>query len=361
MEDPRRQLATSAVLALVLLRLVIGWHFFYEGLSKLEYDRTTGSYRIGFSAEPFFAQAKGPLAGLYHAQVSHLHDWPRLLAVPRENRPLTDEQSAEQATWDAEYQARVAEAQKSNKPAPVEFPPYEPYYDWAQKIVDDWKAVLAEVTAIPELSEEQARKAADAFELRRQQLADYFAEEASAMTDYQHELARLERWMASPEADGVPFQRERIAAKQAETTATVRAWVNQVAEFEQNYLVDLRHVLSAEQRAESNLESEMDDALATAHSLRIDWINLTATVLTLGVGICLLTGLFTRVASVVGALFLLTVIASQPPWIPDAQSTIYQTIELVALLVLAATAAGRWLGLDYVTYVLFHKKKEHEV
>ena len=58
-----------------------------------------------------------------------------------------------------------------------------------------------------------------------------------------------------------------------------------------------------------------------------------------------------------GAVFLLSVIASQPPWLPTAEPTINQTIELAGLLVLAGTGAGRWLGLDYFTWALFRKRK----
>ena len=33
-----------AIFTLVLLRLVIGWHFFGEGMKKLQYDRHTGRF-----------------------------------------------------------------------------------------------------------------------------------------------------------------------------------------------------------------------------------------------------------------------------------------------------------------------------
>jgi uncharacterized membrane protein YphA (DoxX/SURF4 family) len=68
----------------------------------------------------------------------------------------------------------------------------------------------------------------------------------------------------------------------------------------------------------------------------------------------------TRIAAVVGALFLLGVILSQPPWLSDTAPTMFQIIEFVALLVLAGTGAGRWAGLDYFTYVLFHRNREPE-
>jgi uncharacterized membrane protein YphA (DoxX/SURF4 family) len=355
--DARRQLGTSAVLALVLLRLVIGGHFFSEGTSKVAYDRTTGSYQIAFSAEGFLSQAKGPLASLYRAQVPQMHDWQGLLAVPRANRPLADDEAAERAAWDADYQRQLADAAKAKKPAPIEFPPYAPYYGWARQIVNDWKATLADVTAIQGLTDAERRKAGEAFVVRHQQLADYLAEESAAMVDYQNELARLEQWQATPEADGVPFMQDRIKTKTAETTATAKPWVAQVGEFEQNYNVDLRHATTSGDSPDANLQATVDSAVIDSQTKRLGWINLGATVLTLGVGICLLAGLFTRTASIVGALFLLSVIVSQPPWIPDAQSTIYQAIEFVALLVLAATAAGRWFGLDYITYALFGRKE----
>ncbi|MEM7455443.1 MAG: TQO small subunit DoxD [Planctomycetota bacterium] len=65
------------------------------------------------------------------------------------------------------------------------------------------------------------------------------------------------------------------------------------------------------------------------------------------VGVLLIVGLFTRFASIAGAGFLASVVATQPPWVADAAPTYYQSIELFALLVIFATCAGRCGGLDY--------------
>ena len=46
------------MVALALLRVVIGWHFLYEGIVKL--------LKPGWSALSFLQQARGPLAGLFH-------------------------------------------------------------------------------------------------------------------------------------------------------------------------------------------------------------------------------------------------------------------------------------------------------
>ena len=86
-------------------------------------------------------------------------------------------------------------------------------------------------------------------------------------------------------------------------------------------------------------------------------MNLAVTGLTIGVGLCLLVGLFTRLAAVVGALFLLSVMATQPPWVPGAETTYfyYQLVEFAAMMLLAAAAAGRVAGLDFILHGLWSK------
>ena len=86
-------------------------------------------------------------------------------------------------------------------------------------------------------------------------------------------------------------------------------------------------------------------------------MNLAVTGLTIGVGLCLLVGLFTRLASVAGAFFLLSVMATQPPWVAGANTQFfyYQLVEFAALLFLAAVAAGRVAGLDLFLHALWSK------
>jgi uncharacterized membrane protein YphA (DoxX/SURF4 family) len=72
-------------------------------------------------------------------------------------------------------------------------------------------------------------------------------------------------------------------------------------------------------------------------------------------------GFFTRLASIAGAIFLLGVILSQPFWLSDSIQTMPQITEFVGLLVLAGTGAGRWLGLDYFTYRMFHRNRHLKV
>ncbi len=50
-------LSTAQMVTVVVLRVLIGWHFLYEGLSKLTSD--------GWSAKGFLLQARGPLAEVF--------------------------------------------------------------------------------------------------------------------------------------------------------------------------------------------------------------------------------------------------------------------------------------------------------
>ncbi len=67
----------------------------------------------------------------------------------------------------------------------------------------------------------------------------------------------------------------------------------------------------------------------------------------------LMVGLFTRLSALALALFLIAVMATQPPWVAGTVETYYQGVECVALLALATSPVGRWAGLDFfVHYVL---------
>jgi uncharacterized membrane protein YphA (DoxX/SURF4 family) len=104
----------------------------------------------------------------------------------------------------------------------------------------------------------------------------------------------------------------------------------------------------------------MDKAITDPRENRLHVLNIVVTALTITVGICLLLGFFTRLAAMVGVLFLFGVIASQPPWLYDALPTMSQVIEFAGLLVLAGTGAGRWLGPDFFTYALFNRWRREE-
>jgi uncharacterized membrane protein YphA (DoxX/SURF4 family) len=302
--DSRRTLGGFAILALVLLRLAIGWHFFTAGLEKIDRD-SDGGLRVTFTAAPFLGIAQGPFADTFKSMTPSGHDWQKLLAVPRQKKTLT------------------AEEQK----AAAENPPYKA---WQERIDADWQAIADKVVEVPNLSQEQIAQARASFAAKQVELDEYLQGEAAAIADYQHELWRLDQWRAKPG----------------------------VASLEADMASQFHGMLDPGQQLHLTTASAMTAATTGPEEAQLQRVNLGATVLTLAVGICLLLGLFTRTASIVGALFLVSVIATQPPWLPTAEPTINQTVELAGLLVLAGTGAGRWLGLDFFSWALFHRNDE---
>jgi uncharacterized membrane protein YphA (DoxX/SURF4 family) len=88
---------------------------------------------------------------------------------------------------------------------------------------------------------------------------------------------------------------------------------------------------------------------------RLEWMDWFASWGLFMIGVGLLLGFLTRTACVAGAVFLLLLYLTIPPfpWLPEPSRSeghyVYvnkNLIEMLALLVLATTRSGRWLGVD---------------
>lgn len=340
-----RRCAWGVAAALVFLRLAVGWHFFNAGLDKISYDRSSGEWKMTFSSEGFLRQAKGPLAGFFQSRLPGGHEWHTTLAVPQELTPKTGQQLS---NWVTGYVKRRQDELGKGVGGDPEVPEFAPYAAWFTEIEADRRATLERLVAVEGLSEEQRAAAADVFELRQLQLSDYLAEEALAMQDYRHQLWRLEHLQEKPEAAEVPFEELRVTQKQAELARTPQKWLGVVRQFDTEFAEELAGLLTEEQRANA-IANEVESAVTDPKASGLHRMNLAVTTLTLSVGLCLLVGLFTPVAAVAGALFLMTVMATQPPWVAGANTEFfyYQLVEFAALVLLAVAGAGRVAGLDF--------------
>jgi uncharacterized membrane protein YphA (DoxX/SURF4 family) len=162
---------------------------------------------------------------------------------------------------------------------------------------------------------------------------------------------------SDPKANAVPYHDERISSLTALVNRGPQKWVAQVGVFEQGLDDDLRNIFTPSQLAGPENEAQLAKAFNDPQAARLEIVNKVVAWLTLGVGVCLLLGLFTRLAALAAGGFLISVMASQPPWMPDATTTYfyYQLVELGSLSVLFVTGAGRWAGLDYFSYSIFHR------
>jgi uncharacterized membrane protein YphA (DoxX/SURF4 family) len=324
-------------------------------MKKFEYDQSRGEWKLVFSAEGFLSGAKGPLAHLYQGQLPSVHNWRDAIANPKQ---LSSEESAQLNAWVSSYVKRRQGELQQGKVNPPQYVEFSPADAWGKNILDDWKALAEKFVAVKDLSDEQRKQAEEVYKRYELHLADFLAEESLAIEAYQHELWRLQQAQSEPGSREVPFEIARVADLDTRLSSTPRAWVAEVQSMDEGLADALFAILTPEQRS-SATGGRVLKILKNPETRNLEKMNWTVSLVVTGVGVCLLLGLFTRAAAVVGALFLLSVMLSQPPWVAGANTMFfyYQLVEFAALLFLAAVGAGRWAGLDFIIQGLWARRR----
>ncbi len=298
-----RLLGLIAATALVLLRITVGWHFYTEGVDK----QVSGNW----SAAPFFANAKGPLSEKFQSLV---WDADASFRLNRDSMvyymALYREQASAHFGFDDEQQNK---AQRNYS-----------------KAVETYDYILSSNAA--DLEE---------FKLGRERVA--------RLTTGQGETGALEKRTR----DGVQSlsgQRDAIRKEWNQKGATA---LGQIETLWKSYEADQNAVATPEQRSASGklafIKPRVHPLIDTSVIDRfVPYFDMT-------MGLCLLLGLFTPVAGLAAAGFLCSVFLSQFPPSTGPTSSMYQLVEGMACLVLAATGAGRFAGVDYFLHLICRK------
>lgn len=209
--------------------------------------------------------------------------------------------------------------------------------------LEAWEAYLEQITAHYGFDEQQKEQAQQIFENRKDQLEWFFDVNHDEIRQYFDGLDRIARYRQERGRAQVSSLRDQIATIEAELYGNLNSWLRTIDSMWRGYEQDLNAVATADQarRGQLKLPAPGQKILDTK---RIDVIIPYFDVI---VGALLILGLFTRVAALAAAGFLASIVATQWPGYPGAAETIYQQIEMFACLVLAATGAGRFAGLDY--------------
>jgi len=246
--------STTLTAALVFLRIVVGLHFFLEGLAHL---RDADWSSAGFRKESVVAS------------------WRRLLDERAKRLPL-----------DA---AAKGTADKSLVAAGVE--------------LDEWlEAIEPDLTA------------------------------------HRLEVARLAAMERKPGAAAIPFERERVTKKRAELAGQAAGWMKDADAIGAKLVAAWDAQLGSD--ADRRRAAVVDPAPLWKADRFVSWSLVT-------IGACLVLGVLVKFNALGGATFLASVLATQPFWVPGAQPTYNQWVELAALLVIAALPVGGWSGLEY--------------
>jgi uncharacterized membrane protein YphA (DoxX/SURF4 family) len=294
----RFSMGFATVIMLVMLRLTIGWHFFSEGAKHYADPHWT--------SEPTLRAATGPLAPWFHAYLPDFHGFEELL---HGQRSQSDSHAVQ---------------------------------GWIDEIQTDWNAFRGQFGQHYALNESQQTKAKAVLTEYQEKLRQWAAANRDALETHVHEWQRKETTQQTPASD-MPFQKRRIAEKLTQLTAQANGWRAELKGLEHDYDNALDGLLDDQQHGQRPLPH---------HTTSIDVVDDVMTYVILGVGLLLLLGLFTRLACLSGALFLLSVVMMQPFWVSAAMPTFNQSVEMLALLTLATTPVGRWGGLDFFIHSL---------
>jgi uncharacterized membrane protein YphA (DoxX/SURF4 family) len=304
-------------LFLVLLRLAIGWHFLYEGTQKIlstPQGKASILARIfpetpdgpPFSSEGYLRNASGPLAPRFRALIPDVDGRDRL-----DLGKLKDEWSAEMYRIANHYGFDADQQQAAEK-----------ILKDRQQVADDWYQS-------PE-SHEKVKQYLDALD------------EVEAVERNPNALAY--------EVENARADRKGLAADRKSLIDEVDAWSG-----------TLRDGLLKLARP-GQTKKFGDYAPPPSPLQRIDLVTMWGLS---AVGLCLMLGLFTPLAALGGAAYLLSFYLSMPPWpgLPEGITEGHyryvnkNLIEMLACLALASTPSGLWIGVDALLFGWIGRKR----
>jgi len=292
-----RQSIWTVLFALLFLRLVIGLHFFSEGLTKIQ---------SGFSCANFLKQAKGPLADHFHSLVDDYDGHFRLCI----NQQKEIDPRMTFAVW-SDFVESAKESRDFSEEQRVE----------ADRALDRAKTYLSNF-----------------LETNRVELLAWVEAETS-LSGFQRDADN--RYQAANQVDSLYDQVQTISTDRNKTASP---WLKEVEQTWDDLEQRINQVDGTSTLGPSALALNRPFAEADSPQAIIDrflpWFDVT-------VGFLLVIGLFSRLAAAAGIGLLIGVVATQPFWVAGVTNTYYQWIEIASLLVLIATAAGRFGGLDY--------------
>jgi uncharacterized membrane protein YphA (DoxX/SURF4 family) len=322
---------------LVLLRLAIGWHFLIEAHEKFTGDSWT--------SEPYLRGSVGPLAPTFRWLAGdQLLDklTPRPLAGGEDplKVPMHERMPPALAReWDAYFKAFADHYQldaDQRTRARVRFEQQEDQtVVWLLQskkgvsVTSPYGPPVTSEKTIPERIQDCQDKLVQGQIIETQELP------ANATSLFKGEVAGRAKAL-----------RDDANRTRAELRADLGQQTQQMKD-------GLREVLTSDQRIMAPMPDRVEASFWTQS--RLEWIDASVRWGLLLVGICLLLGLFSRPACVAGAAFLLAFYLAMPPLLgvpdnPRVEGHYFlinkNIIEMLALLVLATTPSGRWLGLD---------------
>lgn len=290
------RMSAIGIIAIVLLRVGIGWHFYMEGVSKVQ--------KRDFNAEGFLNAAEGPLADRFHDLI-----------------------------WDYDGYVRL------DRPK-------------LKKLFDDAAEGAKKHFGLTEQQVAGLNKVRDNFQ---DKLDEAFSDTNKEDVDkYWINVKRVKEKEQQPIFQEVSSLNGQVRKIEKESRAAVLDTMKTVDAIWSQYERRLNGVANQKQfaavgpyRFRKPGSSWMDT----------DLVNQVIPIFDMAIGILLMIGLLTPLAATLAGLFLLSVVLSQMPGYPGTAPTYFQAVECLALFALAGLDAGRFAGLDFIPWAFWRNRR----
>ena len=411
MSTDLRRISWLAVALLVVLRISIGWHLFYEGLWKLGTQNTPTPW----TAEGYLKNSTGPLRSTFRKMTGDENDLKWL-----DYNTMSAKWDAWRDRFVAHYGADKAKVDRlldgpesgfsvslPELPAGVDFDEVAKGAGVAKDAIKyDAKSKRLIVDGKLHLLPSEQAKLLDAIGQLRAKSDDAarFDVLAKAITDVAKQSSKLsfrERLAAMLKGDPdrvgiVQKSKKEGEEEQVVVVGEVKYYQNLIDRYETNYAkaktkfewdhlerqwADLQKTRGSLVNPVKALEKDLFEEagkLLTAEQMsagpvpppvtemsQINWRTMWSLTI---IGLLLILGLFTRLSALWGAALLTLFYMAMPPWpgvqeIPSIEHNLIVNkvlVEALALLAIAALPTGKWFGLDAAISVLLHRRRKEE-
>ncbi len=341
------------IISVIALRLAIGSHFYIEGTSKLKDG--------DFSAVPFLKSARGPLAKYFHSMLededaslllcvekTQLEDKPEVSINPRLTFLLWEDFADQAASYyrlgsqefEREIQLRrdtidklIVDA-KENEKKDIDTKQLQQQRDEASKLI---LVIRQQLNQLDQILAHHKQELENWLSNNRVELIAHYST--------RDRLVGFDRDGAAKEeiAEEVGSLRDQVASIRSDRSKKVSQWSSEVKAIWDSLETRVNDLRVDEQLVTKPLSIHRPFDQPNS---KIKWINRIIPWFDTTIGLSLIFGLFTRWSALLAAGFLLSIVATQPPWLPGSTPTFYQMIEMFGLVVLATVGAGKYLGID---------------
>ena len=412
MPSDLRKISWLAVALLVVLRISIGWHLFYEGLWKLSTQNTPTPW----TAEGYLKNSTGPLRTTFRKMTGDENDlkWLNYEAMSAKWDAWRDRFAAHYALDETQLAElnQLLEGTERGYRASVELPPDFNFDEIVKSagvskeaIKYDAKAKEFVVDSKLHLLPSEQAKLLDGIkdDPVKNENPELFAKLTKAINDVAKRASKLsyrERLMAmlqgDPDRVGIiqkakkegdlalvvtvgevenyqdlakryednyakaktKYQWDHLERQWAELQQKRRSLVGPVQSLEKDLFEDAGKLLNSSQLAKGPVAEPVTEM--SRINFRTMW-GLTI------LGLLLMAGLLTRVSALGGAFLLLMFYMAMPPWpgvqeIPSIEHNLIVNkvlVEMLVLLAIAALPSGKWFGMDAIVSVLTHRRKRN--